>query len=149
MLNRWKRHLIYLKKLNAVIVIDDIASDEEHELDLMFHTDADTENVIQKENGATVNMQRSVMEIKRLTPENLKIKQGDYEVYSRSGALAYTKYTMELFNTTSEWKNAMAFTWTDKGAVPAEVTLTKNGNEWVFDCNGETITFDWTTETVK
>ena len=138
-LKRYIRHLLYIKP-NVLIVIDDIETAREAELQLRLHPEySDT---TQHENGAIVHGKLADLRVDWLTPQDVTTAAGDVEGGGRAGA-PFSMFTLSAATHASKWRNASALTWCAKGEQAPVVTMQEQGNAWVFAVGDDTVTFDW------
>jgi len=140
-LERFRRHLLFLKP-DVLIVIDDIELTEAHDLELRFHPERQT---IEKEGNTLVAVgEKARLHVTALTPESVDISTGELPLvdrrYNRSAFL-----TIRMRHRGAAWRNAVAFSWSEKPARPKAVTFEDNGARWTFGAGSKTVRFDWTT----
>ncbi|MCD6309047.1 MAG: heparinase II/III family protein, partial [Candidatus Latescibacteria bacterium] len=144
-LERFRRHLLFLKP-DVLIVIDDIELTEAHDLELRFHPEQQT--VERDGNTLAAVGEKARLNVAALTPEGVDISTGELPLidrrYNRSAFL-----TIRMRHRGAAWRNAVAFSWSEKPAPPTAVTLEDKGASWTFGAGSKTVRFDWTTGEAK
>jgi hypothetical protein len=140
-LKRFVRHLIFLKP-DVLVVVDDIALDRVHTLDLRFHPERQEAKRIG--NAFETRGEKAVLRIEPLTPQNVDITLETHPLVTRD----YTVRTMlavRLSTKRSLWRNATAFSWSSKPLEPVKVALKKEGDLWRFSAGSRTVVLNWKT----
>ena len=138
-LKKFQRNIIFLKEENVVLVVDDIKTSQNAQLQLRWFPESKT------------------------VAENY----GIYSVYSTNNTLNFYPFTtdgvstsfeaLDVLNSTSEtenafaqnyngsaWQNAVAFSWAPNGEAQTQVKYEagKNTNEHLFEVNGKIYTLN-------
>ncbi len=154
-LTKFDRHLIYIKP-DILIVIDDIASEEAHDFELRFFPY--TQRAIQQADGSYYIQNAN----SKLLARNIEIDGGEFlasdvRLYSGKANTSSTTPTTasdhlafrSVKNGATSFVTATAFSWSDNGTTPVEVTGERNGDVFTFHIMGETYTVNIATDTVK
>jgi hypothetical protein len=141
---KFKRTLIFIKP-NLLIVIDDIALKETHNLELLFHT----QNPVEAKEGPLEGYfiaqgKNSKLRIDYFPKTDAEGRAG-VELYS-NGKLAMP--TVRLHRTSDKWRNVTTFSWLNARLQPQRLRISEAGDKWIFETPLKTITFDWTTASV-
>jgi len=140
-LTRFHRHLIFIKP-NALIVLDDIKLTNERDMELRFHPERQE---VQRDGNAIFTAgEKAKLRMAFLTPDAVDISAEKLPLIDRR----YVKdefMTVRLKHHGKTWRNAVAFSWSEKSAEPVPVTLKKKGDIWIFTIGRNTVKFDWKT----
>ena len=138
-LKRFVRHLLFVKP-DALLVLDDIAMEQQAPLELRFHTE---QPLLPAAAGAYIARGATAcLRLEPLTPAGLL--QGvaeDAIVGEHSGKTAKLS-SLRLGCTRNEWRNATAFTWSAAGQEPVPVSVREDGPLWTFSIGPRTVAFD-------
>ncbi len=139
-LQRYQRHLLFLKP-DVLIVLDDIALDAPHSLELRFHP----ENRPAEKDGAAfvIKGKQSVLRIEPLTTTGVTASAEDVAGEGRHGETTFTMFTVRLAAEKAQWRNAVALSWSKTGAAPVAVTLRADGDTWTFTAGERSVSSDW------
>ena len=147
-LKKYIRHLLFIKP-NTLIVLDDIASDSDDKYKLLFHCEADSSKGAKQPDGSyLVSGEKALLLIHPLTLENVTSTGGPFSLHDRHTDKTTSKFCLTLENQGREWRNAIAFTWSDGMKAPDTVSLVRNGNTWLFKVGENTYAFDWGADTL-
>jgi len=150
-LRKFVRRFIFLKP-NVLIVADDIEADQARSLELRFHPQFRAEAA---PDGAYISRGKtSVLRVAPLTSENVRFV-ADY--LPAKGLLTPAKnegldkledypdklFTIQLKTQQKQWRNAVALSWAPAGQVPAQVTLRKRGDGWLFRAGNRSVLMKW------
>ncbi|WP_171633095.1 Ig-like domain-containing protein [Paenibacillus plantarum] len=149
-LKTYKRHLIFMKP-STLIVVDDIQVDQPRELKLLFFPES--QNLIRTDANNFMSIgNHTTLQYKQLTPEHATASIAtvpyttDLDVSKNPG----DRRAFQVINDTDPvWRNASAFTWTENGMVPADVSMTKNGDLWKFEVSGKAVELNLMNDTVQ
>lgn len=144
-LKRYERHLLFVKP-DVLIVVDDIEADRDRALELRFHPE---NHVCETEGSAyTFNSDTTALRLELLVPDGVTM---DAAMLPAEGwhAKPDSLFTVRLATTGREWRNAVALTWSDKTAKPADVSIDEQGDTWTFSVDGKRVLFDWKTGAAK
>lgn len=135
------RHLLFLKKHNTIIVVDDIATNAIAGLELLFHTEnalvAGNGNNVVHANGTTVWLRAEALTVS----SGVALSFGSMDLLG----VNFPQNTIRLAKSANSWRNAMAFSWSDRDMELSAVSLESTGNTWTFTVSGSEFVFDWTT----
>jgi hypothetical protein len=123
-LRRYVRQLIFWKP-SIVLVLDDIETDRERDLELRLHP-----------------VEKSGVRIEDLTPEGVTAEKGMIEGKDRDGK-PFPQYTVRMQTHAAKWRHVMAISWSDGGKEPAPVKMTKDGNQLTFESSGRHLKYSW------
>ncbi|SFA76567.1 Carbohydrate binding domain-containing protein [Cohnella sp. OV330] len=144
-LTKFNRHLIYLKP-DVLIVVDDIATSSQKDLELRFFPEQQAVNLISA-GEYSISSTKSELRFKDLTPEAAEL---------RADAVPYTNLVSSndrvafrvLGNDKTSLQNAVAFSWSKKNTVVPNVTLVRDGDKWTFETDGIAVELDLATGAV-
>ncbi|MHB9027931.1 MAG: DUF4962 domain-containing protein [Candidatus Latescibacterota bacterium] len=141
-LKRFRRHLLFLKP-DVLIVLDDIQLANNHDLELRFHPEQQT--VERRGNTLIMNCEKSKFSFSVLTPTSAELSAEQLPLIDRR--FAKDEFlTIRLRHNGKIWRNAVAFSWSEKSSGPVPVSLQDDGNVWIFKAGSKTVRFDWETE---
>jgi len=147
-LTKYKRYLIYIKP-DILIVADDIATDASQaakNLELRFHPEFTNPALLADGSYYTVG-NHSILRFKELTPGAAVATSAEAVSYN-SDLYKGSRMAYRVVNSTEKnWKNAVAFTWSERGAVPANVKLTQDGDVWTFEAGDKAVSLDFSQDT--
>lgn len=143
-LKQFMRHMIYLKELETLLVVDDIRVDEEKPLELRFFPGpTNLKEVVENEFMATT--ETCVMYMKNLTPkdvaseaENVTVMNDRYDVNKTRKQIALTMKT----NKKKHWVNAASIAWAPTGSMPNAVNLTEEDGKYLFEVGNKMVTLE-------
>ena len=58
-------------------------------------------------------------------------------------------FAVKLTTHQSQWRNAVAFSWSARESDPVRVSLKIEGERWSFSAPDRTVTFDWSAGKVE
>jgi hypothetical protein len=138
-LKRFVRHLLFVKP-NVLIAIDDIAVDRERDLELRFHPEA---TAAERQGEAfLVRGEKAAVRAELLTPEGVALSAEDVAGEGRGGD-EFSMFTIRLQAKRTDWRNAMALSWSSLDSQPAAVRLSRQADMWAFTVDDRTVIFDW------
>jgi len=139
-LRRFVRVLLFVKP-NALIVLDDIETDRERDLDLRFHPES---SETEREGAAyIIKGKRAMLRLKLLTPQGVDVHAGE-ETVAGSHGRKKTMFTIALRRRARHWRNAAVLTWAS-GESPPVVHLTAKRDTWTFRLLERVVTWNWST----
>jgi hypothetical protein len=143
-LSKYERHLIYIKP-GVLVVVDDIAATSPQDLELRFHPERQAVHTVSA-GDYIVTSTKNTMRFKTLTPEaaTVKAEAVPYKSYAYTGDRIAFRVLGEDKTTL---RNAVAFSWNDNGALPADVTLSRDGEVWTFETDGVAVELNLATGT--
>jgi hypothetical protein len=150
-LRKFVRQFIFLKP-NVLIVTDDVEADQPRSLELRFHPQFRVEA---RRNGAYVSRGKTaVLRLAPLTTENVQLL-ADYlpakELLTPAIGEGLDKledypnklFTIQLKTQQQTWRNAVALSWSPASEDPAEVTLEKRKDGWLFRTGKRSVLVKW------
>ena len=140
-LQRFVRHLLFVKP-DLLIVADDILVDRPSPLELRFHPEQPAEPDGQ---AFVARGPNTVLRFESLTPEGLQIEAQPLPLPGRHGGAGTELFTIRLSTQRTEWRNAVALSWSPAGRQPARVALHSAPQRWDFRSGDRTLSWDWNT----
>lgn len=128
---RFLRRLIFVKP-NLLLVIDDIETDAERQLELRFHPAVP--GTVDSLGVFHANGKNAALRIHLLTPESVTIAAGDIAMKDRYGKSA-PLYTLQFVRHTRKWRNAVAISWAPAGTQPDQVKIEQRASCWKFSAS--------------
>ena len=147
-LTKYYRHILFIKP-DILLVVDDIASTIPRNYELRFFPYS--QNSVEQPDGSFyVQNTRSKLMAKSIymdggdfTAENVVLYSGKANTTSTTPTISSEHLAFRAIKKDAkELVSATAFTWSGNSSVPASVTGTRNGNNFVFDVRGEKFTID-------
>ena len=147
-LEKWQRHLLFLKP-STLLVLDDIDAQQEHDYKLLFHCEAEpSEGKLSGQGLWLVKGRKASLLIQLLTPEQVQTTSGPFVFKDRHGEGATEKFCVTLQKHAARWRNATVFSWTDNLAS-SMARLDSGSNSWRFTLGTNVWIFDWKTTTLS
>jgi len=141
-LKHYIRHLLFLKP-NVLIVVDDIALNETRKLELRFHPE---HRQVERDNEAfIIRGKQAILRLEPLTCENVKVTAEDIAGEGRHGDKDWSMFTVRFNTERSQWRNAIALSWTVANEVPVKITLNIEEDIWTFLAGDRAVTLNWIT----
>jgi len=146
---KFVRHIVYLKKKNAVLVVDDIKqpNNETRKAELRFFTTP--QNSKQQSdgsytfNGFTSQLRLAAPAVGDVVPVIKNVNRFD------AGKRAVPKQCIVINSNDNEWVNATAFSWSLRTETPENIIVEKVGGKiYRFIVEGETYTLNAETSTL-
>jgi len=154
-LTRFNRHLIFLKQMKVIILIDDIQLSQPRKLDLDLHPEISAVPDPNVPLSWLSTDSNAILRIQTFDP-SVQVTSYDIQVQDESngGGIEPLPTLTQEQSSASEWQNVTALSWSDN--------LTSNSNApiivkmifhmayspiWAFDINGQTLTVDIFKET--
>jgi len=142
-LQRYERHLLYLKP-NVLIVVDDVKLDTPAELELRFHPEQES---AEGDGGVfLLRGDRAVLRVEPLedggTGPDIRASAEEVPTEGRRGE-DESMFTIRVVAVRRDWRNAVALSWAPAGGEPATVTCRGEGDRWVFAAGDRTVALDW------
>ncbi|MBQ4109682.1 MAG: DUF4962 domain-containing protein [Clostridia bacterium] len=126
-LENWVRHVLFLKKKDALLVVDEVKTTSDKELEFRWFTES--QNIAkQGKNAALAVGNEAQIKIETLNPDS-DVWIEPREVPYRTG----TRNAICVGKNGREWTTATAITWSPKEKAPKTVLLDKYGDEYTFD----------------
>lgn len=148
---RFVRQLIFLKP-NVLIVADDVEADHPRSLELRFHPQFRAED---GKNGSYVSRgKKAALRLTPLTREDVQVV-ADYlpakELLTPAKNEGVDKleddpnklFTIQLKTQQRSWRDAVALSWSPADQDPAEVTLEKRKDGWLFRTGTTSVLVKW------
>ena len=144
-LQRYKRHVVFLKKLNALLVIDDIATRGPQPLALDFHPELPAVS----EPPAWISADGiAKLRIQACDP-NAQVDSHTVASEDYNGKRVEIPTLTVQHEPTTAWNNAVAFTWAAAKKAPLAVTAVRTDNGWDFELNNRKVSVDTDKQTVR
>ncbi|UKS28326.1 Ig-like domain-containing protein [Paenibacillus sp. HWE-109] len=145
-LQKYKRHLIYMKP-DILVVVDDIEVDQPKQLELRFFPESQNIQSLGDGSYLTTGLTAN-LRYKELTGSNVTSSAAPVPYVTDESSM--DRQAFRLLNTTqSHWTNAAAFSWSDSQSIPKNVTLTQQGNIWTFASEEAAVSLNLSTDTVQ
>ncbi|MFA6546435.1 MAG: heparinase II/III family protein, partial [Limisphaerales bacterium] len=142
-LRRCVRHLIFLKP-DVLIVGDDIALDQPHDLELRFHPESSS--TVRDGRAFLFQTKRSTLRIDPLTPDHVALSAEDVAAADRHGGQTDKMFTVRMSANTKAWRNVVALSWAAAGRQPKKVSIESKGDAWQLSAGGRSVKLDWSAE---
>ncbi len=150
-LSKFQRNVVFLKEENVVLVVDDIKSTQNSELELRWFPESKT--VVESYGIYSVYGTNNTM---NFYPFNTMNSEDNNVVTAFKGADTHDvngKLVSEMAliqnYTGTAWQNAVAFSWTPNGEVATQVKYEAgNANEHKFEVNGKIYTLNVSANTL-
>jgi hypothetical protein len=142
-LRKFVRHFILIKP-DVLVIVDDIETDKPCDLELRFFTGPQEIQRLRAGEYQAVG-DRTALSIQLLTDEgihvdtiqeSIKVGHGDRKSYRQQAALQL------LSRQQTFWKNAVAFSWSDRGTSSEQIGYTAQGSIWTFHTGKTHVTLD-------
>ncbi len=134
-LQRFVRTLLFVKP-NALLVIDDIATDRPRDLELRLHP----EHAATADGPACVATgERSRLRVELLTADGVSQESADLPMADRHGGTGPTMPTIRFTRHAATWHNVVALTWSTLDGQPERVTMATEGGRTVFYLAGKRV----------
>ena len=149
-LNKYVRHLLYIKP-NTLLVLDDIASDHDEDYQLYFHCEAPPDKGQAQPDGSyLVQGDKALLSVHPLTLDGVQATGAGFTFNARHSEREPNgvKFCVTLEKKASTWRNATAFTWSDGTNNPDSVSLQQKGDVWAFTLGGKTYDYDWNADSL-
>lgn len=149
-LNKFKRHLVFDKADNVLLVIDDIELSSSREMGLRFHPEYLPAMLPDGSiaAGCDVSASKTCLRFDMLTSTGVTTNLGAFSakpvlIDATNTTADSLLNTIELRKTDSEWRNAVALSWSPKNLTPVQVTLLNtDGDTWKFKIGNKIIDVD-------
>jgi hypothetical protein len=123
-LRRYVRRLIFWKPA-TLLVIDDIETDRERNLELRLHP-----------------VETAKVRVDDLTPDGVTSDKGVIEGKDRDGK-PFPQHTVRMTTHAAKWRHVTAISWPEQGAEPPGVKMKKDGDVLIFSSGGREVKFSW------
>lgn len=135
-LKSYERHVLFLKP-DVLIVLDDVRSEREADLELRFHP----EHHEHERDGVALMFdgKSAKLRLELLTEEGTTMRAEDVRDDRRSKPF----FAVRIKARRKDWRNAVALSWGKLDTSLPRITLTKKGDRWGFRTKGRTLVFDW------
>ncbi len=146
-LDLFQRHIVYLKQEKVLLVVDNIETMEDTDLELRWFTGSKA--ALLSGGIYTIESNSNTMNFFPFGAENVSTTFENVVLYGRAGATSEEKTFRQTY-TGSSWQNAVAFSWNQNTAEAAYVKYKhgENANEHIFGVNGKVYTVNVLTNTV-
>jgi hypothetical protein len=123
-LKHFVRHLVFLKTLDAVLVLDDISLEGPADLELRFHTETPIDPKKLQGGCHSHDDFETCLSFDLLTPKGVKTRTG----------MEPGRNVLRLQRRDRHWQNAMLISWSPQGTNPTQARLLyAKGSEWKFE----------------
>ncbi len=137
-LQQYRRLLLYVRRANALIVIDEVQLAAPRALELRLHTEARpvavAANVVEARGPA------SRLRLENLSPDS-RLTVAPTPLKGAHGHRTAELPGVRLSTTAAQWRQVTALSWSAAGAAPLPVTGTARGERWVFQVGQWTLTW--------
>ena len=150
-LNKFQRNVVFLKEENVVLVVDDIKTTQNSELELRWFSES--KNVIESYGiysayGTNNTMNFYPFNTMKALDNSVTTAFTEADVYNRSGKQSSEMALIQNY-TGTDWQNAVAFSWAPNGEVASQIKYEAgNANEHKFEVNGKVYTLNVSTNTL-
>lgn len=135
---RFDRHMLFVKEKDILLVLDDIETKEEADLELRFFPRYD--GYTETNGGLLVNGLKNKLFVKNLTPENSDLAYEIFEDYSRADT-DQPMFTVK--KTTNSLQTVTALSWSTPSGTPnMNIDLVQNGDSYEFTIDDEKFILD-------
>ena len=146
-LRKFKRHMLFLKP-DLLIVIDDIELKKPRDLQLRFFPEAESTFQL-ADDSYFLSGVNSNMRIANLYSDEGQFTSKEVPYVNREGQWTDRLCFVAEKEQADKWVNATAISWSDNNESPAVVSSDKNKNVFTFESNGQRVSININTETVK
>ncbi|MCY3023333.1 MAG: hypothetical protein NTW87_30510, partial [Planctomycetota bacterium] len=134
-------------KPDVLLVLDDIAVEKPAALELRLHTEQRLEQA--PDGTFMARGAKALLRIEPLTADGLKIAVGEDAIKGEHGSKMGKLCSLRMGCQRTEWRNAVACTWSAAGREPERVSLKVTGQQWAFTAGPRTVLFDCVTGEAK
>ena len=139
-LQKFKRHMLYLKNDDILITVDDISLSTAKPLELRFFTQSQTLTKSGNEVSAVTAGNKFIIE--HLTPQNTELFAEDVTVSQDRYDAVINRKAVRIKANLSDWQNVVAFRWSKPSEAPKAVQFSQNGSVMTFLVSGRAYTLD-------
>ncbi len=137
-LKRFVRTLLFVKPA-ALIVLDDIAVERELPLELRFHPEDPSEQT----GSAFVSQgEHAALRLELLTTDGVRATAERLPLPGRQGRSGGELFTIRLSTRRTEWRNAVALSWSPTDSKPTRITARSDSHGWTFQIGDRTLAWD-------
>jgi hypothetical protein len=145
-LKRYLRHLLYVKP-DVLIVLDDIVTEGDRDLELRFHPES--KDIIEVGPGNFLAQGTlAKLHLRALTPAGVVSRAGEVAAAGRGEGVSAPMAAVRLTTHRAAWRNATALSWCEADGQPAEVSLQVAAERWGFQIGETHVRFDWRTGSI-
>lgn len=138
-LERFYRHMVYLKQQNVLLVLDDVRVDQAKPLELRLFPESQNISEIAP-NEFMVTSTKSNLHIKELTPEGVTAKAEMVQIARDRNGGEMNRFAITMKTDSKQnWLNATSLAWEQNGKMPAVVTCTQEGSAYRFTVNDKIV----------
>ena len=140
-LEKFYRHMVYLKKQNALLVIDDIRTDEIRPLELRLFPYS--ENIFKiTDNEFLITSSLNNLHIKELTPTGVTTKAEKVKVVKNISGSTTNSNAITIKADKKEWLNATSLAWAPAGQMPNMINCSQSGSVFTFAVGDKRVVVD-------
>lgn len=141
-LKNYKRHFIYLKPEKALLVLDDVHTFVDSDLEIRWRPA--TQNASMKNDGSYFyNNKNSTMRIEAFKSDGVEIINSLVQANSDKSSNYKDALMLQLKKHGKDWIQPTAISWQTNGkGEPLNTTFARNGSKCTFSTNDSTITID-------
>ena len=141
-LKRFVRHLIFVKP-DVLIVADEILLDRRLPLELRFHLE---QQAVAHDGAAFVAKgSQCVLRVEPLSTEGVQASAESLPLPGRHGGKESKLFTIRLNTERTNWRNAVALSWSPVGKEPSTLSLHTQERQWTFVVGDRKLVLDWQT----
>ena len=133
-LTKYRRHLLFLKSCNVLVVVDDVALTAPHALELRFFPEQNSVTQISPTSYSIPGINANLL-FQELTPSVSTLSTKSI-LFSGNSASS-TAFSVSPPSNVSDWSNAVAFSWSGIASSPNAVTMVTTPNTWQFSVAGQ------------
>lgn len=142
-LEKWVRHFLYLKKKNCLLVVDEVKTKADKDLEFRWFPES-TDLAMQGSKSSIAVGKRTQLKITSLDDSS--------DVYMENKSVPYksgTRTAVSINKKGSEWTTATAITWSEKEKSPRNVSGSRSGDDWSFDLGSATVKLNTKTHKIE
>ena len=133
-LTKFRRHLLFLKSCNVLVVVDDVTLTAPHSLELRFFPEQTIVNQIAPTAYTTTGLNSTLL-FQELTPtvSTLSTKS----ILFSGNTSNSTAFSVSPPTNVSSWSNAVALSWSGTASSPNVVSMSATADTWQFSVAGQ------------
>ena len=138
-LTRYVRHVLFLKP-DVLLIIDDIALDKPHALELRFHPEQER---CERDGPSFVMLsKRSVLRVEPLVLDGVELAAETVASQGRHGEDS-EMFAIRVSKNAQAWRSAVAISWTAQGKQPTKCRLEAAEDRWRIVAGQRQWLFQW------
>lgn len=147
-LEKFNRHMLYLKKEDVLIVADDVKALESSNFELRFFPENE---IVSELDGAFIAQgPTNTLCVENLTPDETTLSIDNAEVYyAQSSTLKREAKVFSVKKTSDKMLSVTALSWSDAKSAPKRVKAERNKNVIVFTVGDKKYTMNISTSAVS